>query len=70
MAPVRVGGSRFCVLNARGTTQQDVLVTDQGLLRNVVVYVRSGQKPLPYKPPSNPPSLINNAAFIYLMSSP
>jgi len=53
MSPVRVGGSRFCVLNARGTTQEDVLLTDQGLLRNVVVYVRSGQKELTYAAPGN-----------------
>jgi hypothetical protein len=65
MAPVRVGGSRFCVQNARGTTQQDVLVTDQSLLRNVVVYVRSGQKPMKYAPPSEP-AILDQERCLYV----
>jgi plastocyanin len=65
VTPVRVGGSRFCVLNARGTTQEDVLVTDQRLLRNVIVYVRSGQKTLAYSPPSEP-AILDQQKCVYI----
>src|SRR5205085_9617192 len=54
MRPVRVGGSRFCVINGKGITREDVLVTDGSLLRNVIIYVRSGPPGLTYKAPADP----------------
>ena len=52
LKPVRVGGSRYCVVNTRFISSQDVLVTDDGKLQNVIVYVRSGHEagPTPLQP--------------------
>ena len=54
MAPLQPGGSRFCVVNARGLTEQDVLVTKDGKLRNVIVYVKSGFEGRTYSTPDKP----------------
>ncbi len=54
MAPIKPGGSRFCVVNARGITEQDVLVTKDKKLQNVVVYVRSGWQGKTYVAPVDP----------------
>ena len=54
LKPVRVGGSRYCVVNKRFISRQDVLVTDDGKLQNVIVYVRSGHEGRSYSAPSEP----------------
>ena len=54
MEPLEPGGSRFCVINARGQTAQDVLVTKDAKLRNVIVYVRSGFEGRTYAAPGDP----------------
>jgi plastocyanin len=54
MAALQPGGSRYCVMNARGMTEQDVLVTKDGKLRNVIVYVRSGFEGRTYTAPDEP----------------
>ena len=51
MAALKPGGSRFCVINARSLTEEDVLVTKDGKLRNVIVYVKSGFEGRTYAPP-------------------
>jgi len=54
MAALKPGGSRFCVVNARDLTEQDVLVTKDGKLRNVIVYVKSGFEGRTYSTPDEP----------------
>jgi len=54
MAELKAGGSRYCVQNARGLTEQDVLVTKDGKLRNVIVYVKSGFEGRTYPTPAEP----------------
>lgn len=54
MAPVEPAGSRFCVQNVRGLTDQSVLVTKDHKLENVIVYVRSGFEGRSYATPSEP----------------
>jgi len=53
MSFIKPGGSRFCVQNARGITEQSVLVTKDKKLQNVIVYVRSGWQGKSYEVPSN-----------------
>jgi len=54
MAPLKAGGSQYCVVNARDLTEQDALVTKDGKLRNVIVYVKSGFEGKTYPTPGEP----------------
>lgn len=54
MAPVDPSGSRYCVQNTKGTTEQTVLVTKDHKLQNVIVYVRTGFEGRSYATPSEP----------------
>ena len=44
----------FCVRNAKGMRSQEVLVTADGKLQNVIVYVRSGHQGRSYSAPTEP----------------
>jgi hypothetical protein len=50
--PVQTGGSAYCVRNGHGIVDEEVLVTSDNKLRNVIVYVRTGQEGHIYKAPS------------------
>jgi len=65
MATLQPGGSRFCVQNARGLTEQDVLVTKDAKLRNVIVYVRSGFEGRTYATPGEP-VILDQQKCLYL----
>jgi len=65
MAQVKAGGSRFCVQNAVGLTEQDVLVTKDGKLRNVIVYVKSGFEGRSYSTP-NEPVVLDQQKCVYV----
>lgn len=54
MASIKPGGSRFCVVNGRGISEEDVLVTKDKKLQNVIVYVRSGWQGKSYDVPGDP----------------
>lgn len=53
-APVRMGGSLFCVRHGQGRTSQRVSITEDNKLQNVIVYVRSGHEGRVYTVPSDP----------------
>ena len=56
----------FCNRNARGTRDNAVLVTGDGLLRDVIVYVRSGHDAsLEYAPPEEP-VLLDQILCVYV----
>jgi plastocyanin len=50
--PIHAGGSVYCVRNARGLVEEDVSLTGDKKLRNVIVYVKSGQEGRTYEAPS------------------
>jgi plastocyanin len=50
--PIHAGGSVYCVRNARGLVEEDVALTSEKKLRNVIVYVKSGQEGRTYEAPS------------------
>src|SRR5262249_21743426 len=52
--PPRVGGSKYCVQNKRFVNRQDVFVTEDGKLQNVIVYVHSGYEGRSYTAPTEP----------------
>jgi hypothetical protein len=52
--PPRVGGSKYCVQNKRFVNRQDVLLTEDGKLQNVIVFVRSGYEGRSYTTPTEP----------------
>lgn len=52
VTPLRAGGSAYCVRNARGLVDESVSVTSDRKLRNVIIYVRSGQEGRTYEAPS------------------
>jgi len=52
VTPIKAGGSAFCVRNARGLVDEEVSVTSDGKLRNVIVYVRTGHEGKAYDAPS------------------
>ena len=52
---LEMGSDFYCNRNAIGTRDEEVLVTDDGLLSNVIVYVRSGHDDqLSYAAPTEP----------------
>lgn len=55
MPVLNMASDFFCNRNARGTRDNAVLVTDDGLLQDAIVYVRSGHDAsLAYAPPDAP----------------
>ena len=52
-APVKAGGSLYCVRHARDLAMEDALVSENGLVQNVIIYVRSGHERWAYAPPSD-----------------
>jgi len=54
LTPIHAGGSAYCVRNARGLVDEEVSVTSDKKLRNVIVYVKSGQESRTYQTPSEP----------------
>lgn len=50
--PIHAGGSAYCVRNARELVDEEVSLTSDSKLRNVIVYVRSGQEGRTYETPS------------------
>jgi|SRR6185295_15214222 len=54
MEPIRAGGSAYCVRNGRGIVDEGVSITSDKKLRNVIVYVRSGQEGRSYETPAMP----------------
>jgi len=52
-AALRVGGSLFCVQNARGLTNKEILIKE-GKVQNVMVYVRAGHEGRSYQAPAEP----------------
>jgi plastocyanin len=50
--PIHAGGSAYCVRNARGLVDEAVSLTSDKKLRNVIVYVKSGQEGRTYEVPS------------------
>jgi len=50
--PIRAGGSAYCVRNGHGIVDETVSLTEDNKLRNVVVFVRSGQEGRQYSAPS------------------
>ncbi|HET9131284.1 MAG TPA: hypothetical protein VFO86_10070 [Terriglobia bacterium] len=65
MAPLKAGGSRFCVMNARNLSEEDVLVTKDGKLRNVIVYVKSGFEGKTYSAPDQP-AVLDQQKCVYV----
>src|SRR5437016_1471827 len=65
MAPVDPSGSRYCVQNAKGTTEQTVLVTKDYKLQNVMVYVRTGFEGRRYATPGEP-AVLDQQRCIYV----
>jgi plastocyanin len=52
ITPIHAGGSAFCVRNARGLVDEEVSLTSDNKLRNVIVYMRSGHEGRTYEAPS------------------
>jgi plastocyanin len=52
ITPIHAGGSLYCVQNARGLVDEKVSLTSDGKLRNVIIYVKSGQEGRTYEAPS------------------
>jgi plastocyanin len=50
--PIHAGGSAYCVRNARGLVDEEVSLTSDKKLRNVIIYVKSGQEGRTYETPS------------------
>jgi plastocyanin len=65
METIRPGGSRFCVVNARNLTDQSVLVTKEGKLQNVIVYVREGWQGRSYPIPDDT-AVIDQQKCVYV----
>jgi len=65
MDAVRPHGSRFCVVNARNLTELDVLVTKEGKLQNVIVYVREGWQGRSYPTPDDT-AVIDQQKCVYV----
>jgi plastocyanin len=65
LKPVRVGGSRYCVMNKQFISSQDELVTNDGKLQNVMVYVHSGYESRSYTAPSEP-VLLDQQRCVYV----
>jgi plastocyanin len=65
MEPVRPSGSRYCVVNARNLTEQDVLVTKEGKLQNVILYVREGWQGRSYSTPDDT-AVIDQQKCVYV----
>lgn len=54
MPPIQMAADPFCLSHAEGARSQEVLVTDESKLQNVLVYVRSGHEGPSYATPSQP----------------
>jgi len=52
ITPIHAGGSAYCVRNARGLVDEEVSLTSDKKVRNVIVYVKSGQEGRTYETPS------------------
>lgn len=52
MPPIQMAADPFCLSHSEGATSQEVLVTDESKLQNVIVYVRSGHEGPAYTTPS------------------
>ena len=54
MPPIQMAADPFCLSHAEGALSQEVLVTDESKLQNVLVYIRSGHEGPSYPTPSQP----------------
>jgi plastocyanin len=52
--PLRIGGDRLCQMSAAKIFAAESIVTGDGKLRDVIVYVRSGYEGKSYAPPETP----------------
>ena len=65
MDTIRPGGSRFCVVNARNLTDSSVLVTKDGKLQNVILYVKEGWQGRSYPIPADT-AVIDQKKCVYV----
>lgn len=63
-ARIQMAADPFCQSHSEGATSQEVLVTEDSKLQNVILYVRSGHEGATYPVPSEP-VVIDQANCVY-----
>ncbi len=66
MPMLEIGADFFCIQNARGLRDNEVMVTAEGRLQNVIVYVRSGHDDTLTYPAPSEPVLLDQERCVYI----
>ena len=66
MPLLEIAADFFCIQNARGLRDNEVLLTAEGRLQNVIVYVRSGHDDTLTYPSPSEPVLLDQERCVYI----